>query len=97
MADIIKGKCGTDCTTCSFKEKMNCKGCIEMDGNLFWGECDIHKCAKNKGFEHCGMCDTLPCGELTHYIETGHNPNRLKNLKKWKEEVLTYGKLFSSI
>ena len=76
MADIIKGKCGTDCTTCSFKEKMNCKGCIEMEG-----------------FEHCGMCDTLPCGELTHYIETGHNPNRLKNLKKWKEEVLTYGKL----
>lgn len=44
--------------------------------------------AQNKGFEHCGMCDKLPCGELTHYIETGHNPNRLKNLKKWKEEVL---------
>lgn len=87
MTDTIKGKCGTDCSTCSFKEKSNCKGCIEMDGKLFWGECDIHKCAKSKGFEHCGMCDKLPCLELTHYIETGHNPNRLKNLKKWKEEA----------
>ena len=82
MVDIIKGKCGTDCATCSFKEKTNCKGCLEMDGILFWGECDIYKCAKHKGFEHCGMCDKLPCGELTHYIETGHNPNRLKNRDK---------------
>ncbi len=87
MAEIIKGKCGTDCAACNFKEKTNCKGCIEMKGTLFWGECDIYACANKKGLEHCGMCEKLPCGDLSHYIETGHNPNRLRNLRKWKDEA----------
>ena len=95
MVDIIKGKCGTDCATCSFKEKTNCKGCLEMDGILFWGECDIYKCAANKGFHHCGDCQELPCKDLIRFIENGHNPDRLTNLNMWKNESYGIGHSFS--
>ena len=84
--NIIKGKCGTDCNTCQFKEQFNCGGCVKQNGEIFWGECDIFKCASEKGFNHCGECPKLPCAELTAFIENGHNPERLSNLNKWKNE-----------
>ena len=84
--NIIKGKCGTDCNACQFKEPFNCGGCDKQNGQIFWGECDIFKCASDKGFDHCGKCPKLPCTELTEFIENGHNPNRLSNLIKWKNE-----------
>ena len=86
--EIIKGKCGTDCSTCAFKEQFSCEGCIKQEGKIFWGECDIHKCATQKGFRHCGECKELPCKELTEFIENGHNPDRLSNLRKWRNMVV---------
>ena len=59
---------------------------MEQEGKIFWGECDIYKCAATKGFKHCGEYKELPCQELTTFIENGHNPDRLSNLNKWKEE-----------
>ncbi len=87
MAEIMKGKCGTDCNMCSFKEKFHCKGCNEQDGKIFWGECDIYKCATASNFQHCGECEKLPCKDLIEYINNGHNPDRLSNLNKWKNEL----------
>lgn len=84
--NVIKGKCGTDCNTCQFKEKFHCGGCEKMHGKIFWGECDIYKCAANKGFHHCGDCQELPCKDLIQFIENGHNPDRLTNLNMWKNE-----------
>lgn len=84
--DIIKGKCGTDCVGCGFREKFSCSGCIEQNGKVFWGECDIFKCADDKWLAHCGKCGELPCGKLTEFIENGHNPDRMKNLLQWKNE-----------
>ena len=83
---IIKGKCGTDCTTCQFKEKFHCNGCAAQEGHIFWGECDIYRCATEKGLPHCGNCPELPCAELTSFIENGHNPHRMANLLLWKTE-----------
>lgn len=83
----IRGKCGTDCTTCRFKDKFNCDGCVKQGGKIFWGECDIYNCAASKGLEHCGNCKDLPCKELIEFIENGHNPDRLTNLNKWKNEA----------
>ena len=83
---IIKRRCGTVCNTCQFKEKFNCGGCDKQNGKIFWGECDIFKCAFAKGFKHCGECKELPCKDLTEFIENGHNPDRLTNLNKWKNE-----------
>lgn len=85
---MIKGKCGTCCNTCQFKEKFNCGGCNKQYGNMFWGECDIYKCATVKSFQHCGECKEFPCKTLTEYIENGHNPDRLSNLIKWRNEII---------
>ena len=83
---VIKGKCGTDCSVCQFKDKFHCSGCHNQNGKIFWGECDIYQCAASKGFQHCGQCKELPCQNLTKFIANGHNPNRMANLLKWKDE-----------
>ena len=84
----IKGKCGTDCAACRFKEQYGCGGCERQAGKVFWGICDIFRCAAAKGFRHCGECKELPCKELTGFIENGHNPHRLDNLRKWRNEII---------
>ena len=83
---VIKGKCGTDCAACQFKEKFHCNGCPAQEGHIFWGDCSIYHCATGKGLPHCGKCPELPCSELTSFIENGHNPHRMANLLQWKEE-----------
>lgn len=82
----VKGKCGTDCNTCSFRERFHCGGCPVQQGAIFWGECTVYRCAAQKGLAHCGTCSQCPCGELARMIENGHNPDRLSNLMKWKNE-----------
>lgn len=82
----IRGKCGTVCNTCSFKDRFGCKGCEAQQGKIFWGECDVYKCAVSKGCQHCGLCAQLPCQQLLDFIENGHNPDRLPNLNRWKNE-----------
>ena len=85
---VMRGKCGTDCNACQFKEKFKCGGCSKQEGTVFWGECDIYKCASAKGYQHCGVCSQLPCKTLTEFIENGHNPDRLSNLHKWRNEII---------
>ena len=82
----IRGKCGTVCDACGFKDRFGCKGCQEQQGKIFWGECDVYQCATDKGCRHCGQCADLPCPQLVAFIENGHNPDRLPNLNKWKNE-----------
>lgn len=84
--DTMKGKCGTCCNTCGFKEKFHCGGCGNMNGHVFWGDCDIYKCAADQHCDHCGECDRFPCPDLLEYIKNGHNPDRLSNLEKWRLE-----------
>ena len=33
--------CGIDCGKCRFRTEMNCAGCRENNGMMFWGKCDI--------------------------------------------------------
>jgi len=82
----IKGKCGTDCNTCGFRERVHCSGCPTQAGKVFWGECDTFHCAASRNLEHCGECNELPCKDLLELIENGHNPVRMTNLLRWKEE-----------
>jgi len=83
---IIKGKCGTDCSACRFKEKFACQGCNKQCGAIFWGECQVYHCAAGKGYAHCGKCPLIPCSMLLEMIENGHNPDRLSNLQQWKND-----------
>lgn len=82
----IRGKCGTDCSTCGFRERFSCKGCPEQQGEVFWGRCDTFRCATDRGCAHCGQCHELPCANLLDMIKNGHNPDRLTNLNRWKNE-----------
>ena len=74
--NVIKGRCGTACNTCQFKEKFNCGGCVEQEGKIFWGECDIYKCATTKGFKHCGECKS--CQYLKSALEKCNDTNLIK-------------------
>lgn len=86
MCICDRGKCGTYCAECKFKGQFNCKGCKESNGVLFWGKCEVFNCCSNNGVAHCGMCIDFPCDTLKAFVERGHNPHRLENLKKWKAE-----------
>ena len=82
----LMGYCGTYCGTCDWKEKMNCKGCKHHASEVFWGTCKIAKCAIEKGLNHCGECEQMPCQDLVDAHNTeGHSDNgeRMINLKKW--------------
>lgn len=81
--------CGLLCSTCSFAQSHNCKGCHATQGNPFYGECHIAQCAINKGFSHCGQCPDMPCDALKDYScgdgEHCDKPkgSRLEILKMW--------------
>lgn len=80
------GRCGAYCGTCSWKEKTGCPGCQLSKGKMFWGECSVAKCSIEKGIEHCGFCQNLPCGTLQEAFdnpEHGDNGERLANLRAW--------------
>jgi len=77
--------CGTDCSECNYKEKMNCEGCHSKKGEMFWGECKIAKCVINKGYKTCAECLKFPCVDLKEFAydaEHGDNGLRIENLRK---------------
>ncbi len=81
--------CGTNCETCEWKAKVDCKGCKANKGSMFWGECDKALCCIEKNFEHCGECELMPCDKLSALFsdpEHGDNGIRLANLKSWADE-----------
>ena len=80
------GICGAYCGVCEWKEKTGCAGCQANQGNMFWGESGVAKCAIEKGFEHCGLCPELPCAMLQEcfdHPEHGDQGERLANLQAW--------------
>jgi hypothetical protein len=89
--------CGSYCGDCTWKEKTGCKGCKAAQGNLFYGECAVAKCAIAKGVEHCGLCPDVPCETLQAAFdnpEHGDKGERLANLKGWAAGKDTYTKVF---
>jgi hypothetical protein len=86
MDSRMLGMCGSYCGVCEWKEKTNCPGCQTAQGNMFWGECGVAKCAIGKGFHHCGECSEVPCEMLQSFFdnpEHGDRGERLVNLKAW--------------
>lgn len=74
--------CGIDCGKCRFRTEMNCAGCRENKGMMFWGKCDIFFCSSNdKELGHCGQCENFPC-EMLKSFASSENPERIDNLKK---------------
>lgn len=73
--------CGIDCDVCNFKKEMNCKGCKEIKGKVFWGNCELYQCNIDKAQEHCGKCVEFPCSKLQEWASQ-ENPERIDNLRK---------------
>lgn len=44
---------------------IKCNGCMSNDQFMHCSQCDIRKCAKDKGYTGCHECDEFPC----HYID----------------------------
>lgn len=85
---MVDSRCGLLCNSCTYKEPMNCGGCIETKGNPFHGECPVAVCCQDRELEHCGLCKDVPCELLTQYScdpEQGDNPHgaRIEQCKKW--------------
>jgi hypothetical protein len=59
--------CGNYCNSKCPYYLTQCEGCDKINGKVFWAKeyeadcCPIYKCAKSKGYIHCGYCVELPC------------------------------------
>lgn len=58
--------CGADCDNChSFGKE--CAGCEALQGKVYWAAylgkdvCPYYQCVRDKGLNHCGDCENIPC------------------------------------
>lgn len=101
MNNIVEDKelmamCGTYCGVCTWKDKINCPGCLASKGDMIYGECDKAKCCIQKGFKHCGLCPEMPCQKLLDLFKDpdhGDKGARLYNLKNWSKGNNIFKKL----
>jgi hypothetical protein len=86
-------RCGAYCGDCSWKEPLQCPGCLGALGDMSWGTCQVAKCSLAKGYTHCGECPELPCDILQGAFdepEHGDGGERLANLQAWARGEQNY-------
>lgn len=87
---MIESRCGILCGECAYREKMNCKGCSNIE-KPFWGEdCSVKTCCESKKLAHCGECNEFPCDMLRQFAydkEQGDNGKRIEQCKIWMESA----------
>ena len=72
--------CGINCGTCEYRASKGCHGCRASEGRIFWGECELYSCCREKGLEHCGKCKSFPCDKLKEWAAQ-ENDDRIANLR----------------
>ena len=52
-------------------EEINCEGCLSEGGKLigYCQVCEIRKCCRDKGLDHCINCTEQPCEKLIKFHE----------------------------
>lgn len=85
---MFESRCGVLCNSCTRKEKVNCKGCPQMKGPFWGGECKVKTCCESKELNHCGECDTFPCDMLSNMgKDQGFDPTiKIEQCRKWLNE-----------
>ncbi|MBL8025250.1 MAG: DUF3795 domain-containing protein [Fibrobacteres bacterium] len=64
---MIESRCGILCSECDYREKMDCKGCVNIS-KPFWGDaCPVKNCCENRKLISCGNCSEFPCELLNSY------------------------------
>lgn len=88
---MIESRCGICCSTCEFKEQMNCLGCLAIK-KPFWGDaCPVKDCVETQNLAHCGECSKFPCAlakQFAYDEKQGDNGKRLETCKCWKKEAV---------
>jgi hypothetical protein len=53
------------------EKDINCDGCPSDSGTLFsfCTDCNVRRCCREKGLEHCGLCPDAPCEHLRKMFE----------------------------
>ncbi|EKQ57305.1 DUF3795 domain-containing protein [Clostridium sp. Maddingley MBC34-26] len=82
---MCESRCGVCCSSCERKDKVNCKGCTNMEKTFWEGECGVKCCCESKGLAHCGVCVKFPCDLISNFgKEQGYDPApRLEQCRKW--------------
>ena len=78
--------CRKLCENCAQKEELNCPGCKAGPGRPVMGECEVARCAQEKGYENCEKCGYMSnCFRRTSRIDTPAvlRGNRSAFLGKW--------------
>lgn len=81
---MIESRCGILCSECTYREQVNCEGCIHIQ-KLFWGDsCPVKSCCETKTKEHCGNCENFPCDLLNQFAydeKQGDGGKRIEQCK----------------
>lgn len=86
----IESRCGILCGECTYREQMNCAGCVHIQ-KPFWGECPVKACCEERCVEHCGQCEEFPCDLLNQFAydeKQGDDGKRIEQCKCWREAAL---------
>lgn len=87
---MIESRCGILCGECTYREPMNCPGCVDM-AKPFWGDrCPVKSCCEAKNHEHCGQCSDFPCKVLNQFAydkEQGDQGKRIEQCRLWAKGV----------
>lgn len=82
---MIESRCGLICSTCEFRETMNCD-CITKD-KPFWADfCPVKNCCEGRRHEHCGQCEDFPCKiliQIAYDEEVGDNGKCIEMCRIW--------------
>lgn len=91
---MFESRCGVCCLRCARKEKVNCRGCLEMEKPFWGGDCAVKRCCEEKRLDHCGQCAAFPCQLLSSMgAEQGFDPApKLAQLRVWAQEASTGAK-----
>lgn len=83
---MVESRCGILCSECSYREQMNCKGCVIIE-KPFWGDsCPVKSCCESKQQNHCGECNDFPCELLNKFSydkEQGDDGKRIEQCRCW--------------
>ncbi len=87
--------CGLCCSICEYRESNPCGGCLAVEGRPTWVDqvdlevCPLYECCvTERGLEHCGMCDDLPCEQFLSSHDPSLGPEEAREDIRRRAETL---------
>lgn len=85
-SDKMESRCGLLCSECSYREQMNCAGCLHIEKPFWSDNCPVKTCTESKQHGHCGQCADFPCDLLNSFAydeKQGDGGKRIERCKCW--------------